>query len=481
MHKHPRITIPALVLMLSLSCSMFSLDGTSTPDAPVTIIPIISDTPEPPAPSTFTPAPTSLNPSGPYVVFEGSGGIWIANPDGSFLTRISEYEIEGSDLRRAISPTGDRLALVVRNEVGLDLIEVKIPGGETKIITRLLNITPDDLVTQPTGPKAFASYAITGYDGIVWQPGNGQLLAFIGATNGPSADLYLYDTQTGNITQLTDGPSQAIYPNWSPDGQYILHYGVSWLPPFGGAIVGYTQLDGVWAVQVSDGKVINQPKPKGILDNFVGWQDDSHYLTFDGNNECYAENLHTVDIVTGEVKLVMDLSFYYQIAQSPGNKAILFSGAAGCSTSPGEGVFLLLPGQTTPTRLLDKKAYEINWLPESGVFQAYPEALFSPDGSTRHDPPLYDKSYSPAISRNGYEAWEVIENQQGRVEVKVPGADWQIILNGLVDELIWDPSTGDTLLIALGDGALYAASYPDFTPRPMGDLGGRVDQAIWLP
>jgi hypothetical protein len=131
--------------------------------------------------------------------------------------------------------------------------------------------------------------------------------------------------------------------------------------------------------------------------------------------------------------------------------------------------------------LSDKKDYEVRWLLESGVFQAYPEALFSSDGRTRYDPPVYDKSYQPAISKNGYQAWEVIENQQGRVEVKVPGGDWHTIMKGLVDELIWDPITGDTLLIALEDGSLYAASYPDFAPRLMGDLGGIVNQAIWLP
>jgi hypothetical protein len=120
-------------------------------------------------------------------------------------------------------------------------------------------------------------------------------------------------------------------------------------------------------------------------------------------------------------------------------------------------------------------------MPESALFQAYPEALFSSDGNTRYDPPVYDSSYDPAVSRDGYQAWEVIENQRGRVVVKVPGGEWQTILDGSVKHLIWDPIEGRTLLIALQDGSLYAASYPDFTPRLMGNLGGIVDQAISLP
>ena len=482
--KYSKIIVTVFILMLSLSCIVFTPnDNTNTPDTP---IPIISTTTPPPLDPTPTSLPASLNATGPYVLFSSTTGIWITNPDGSFLTKVSDINTNLQDLHRAISPSGDRLALVVSTEQSIDLLEVRIPGGETKLITTLLSFTAGELVNDPLSTKAFASYAISGfYNNVAWQPGNGQLLAFIGAINSPTADLYSYDTQTEAITQLTDGPSHAIDPNWSPDGKYILHYGVSWVPPFGGAIGGANQLDGAWAVQISDGKVITLPKPKSITDNFVGWQDDSHYITYDSDEECFSQNLRSVDAGSGEITSIMDLSFYYRIVQSPENKAMLFAGSAGCTTSPGDGVFLLPAGQTTPTKLDDKKAYEVNWLTESGVFQAYPEALFSSDGNTRYDPPVYDSSFEPAISKNGYQAWEVIENRQGRVMTMIPGSEWQTImpnLNGFfVDELIWDPITGETLLIALDNGSLYAASYPDFTPRLIGNLGGGTSQAIWTP
>lgn len=184
--------------------------------------------------------------------------------------------------------------------------------------------------------------------------------------------MYLYDTQTREITQLTDGLSQAILPSWSPAGQYILHYVVSWVPPFGGAIGSANRLDGVWAVQVSDSKVIILPKPEGIFPHFVGWQDDSHYISYDSDEECYSQNLHSVDVVSGETTPIMEFSFKFGIARSPENEAFLFSSRAGYQNSLGNGVFLLLPGQTTPEKLLDELVYEIRWLPESQVFHAYP-------------------------------------------------------------------------------------------------------------
>jgi hypothetical protein len=385
-----------------------------------------------------------------------------------------------ADLHQAVSPDGSQLALVARDDIGIGLYLVEIPSGETQIIAALLLLTEEDLL-DATSPKAITSYAIMDYPNVAWQPVDGRLLAFTGAINGPTSDLYLYDIQIGEFTQLTDGPSQAIAPSWSPDGQYILHYGVSWVPPFGGAIVGYNRLDGAWAVRASDGEVINQPKPKGYHGNFVGWQDDSHYMIFDSDDTCYSVNLRNVNVVDGKTTPVMDESFYYSIAQSPENMALLFSGDDGCSSSPGEGIFIMPAGQSDLIQLTNKKAYEISWLPESVVFQAYPEALFSSDGSIRYDPPVNEKSYQPAISKLGYQAWEVIENTKGRVEVKVSGGDWQTILNGSVDELIWDPFTGGTLLIVLNDGSLYAATYPEFAPQLMGNFGDSINQAIWLP
>ena len=504
-----------VVLLFTLACAFFSAPATpatNTPAAltPTVVAPAATATDLPPtaaaatstpvdeptataaaptgtaAAPTTTPAPDSLNPSGPYVLYSADSGVWISNPDGSFLTLLygtnSEAEIRvETDLRDALSPAGDQLALVVSSPGGLDLVLVAVPSGEARTVARLSAYTAAEEQAHAVTDAAFAKYAVRDYNSVAWQPSPGHLLAVIGVMEGPTADLYLFDTETNTFSQMTDGLSQAVLPSWSPDGQYVLQYGVSWVEPLGGALGPANQLDGVWAVRVSDGAVLEQPKPVAARPINLGWTDATHYLTYDDDEACISRNLRTVDVTTGAAAPVIPYSFYYYIARSPENGALLFSGTAGCDDSVGEGTFILPPGETTPTQLDTQKAFEISWLPESGLFQAYPQALYSADGQTRYDPPVDDSSFYGVVSSAGDQAWRVIQNRQPRIDLRSPGGDWRTILEEDVTMHLWAPGDARVLLMAASDGTLYAAAYPDFAPVIQGDLAGRVDEAVWVP
>jgi hypothetical protein len=436
-----------------------------------------TSTPEP----TAIPVPTSLNMDGPHVLFEGEDGIWIANPDGSFLTRLYDSGIGAADLHRAISPQGDKLAFISSSEQGPVLVQIDLPSGRTKVLARLQSVIPSDIDNNPLTAQAFAYYAITKYDNVAWQPGDARYVAFVGAIDGPTSDLYVYDRQTEEITQLTDGGSQALYPTWSPDGAYVLHFGGRWTPPFGGAIVGYNQADGAWAVRLADGKVITQPDSIKWPWNLVGWLDGKHYLASEDDEECGTRNLLTVAAGEGEAVTTFDGCFASYAALSPANDAVLVS-STDCEACPlGEGTFLLMTGASAAQAVLAQQSWGIDWLPESGAFHAYPNGMVSSAGKVLSIPPVADASFHPALSTQGFEAWQVIENQQGRVEVRLPGEEFRTILETNVAAMIWDPLEGTTLLIASQDGTLYAASAPEFAPRAVGDLGSRVSQAIWVP
>ena len=474
MHRLPTAAAILTTALLALACG-------SVASFPLTSPPIATQPPPtfaPPQLPTATAPPAGLALLGPYVLFAGQNtGVWIANPDGSFPTQISEEWLFGFDLQHALSPQGDRLALVTQNEAGFDLVEITLPDGAWRSLAHLIEITPDDLVLHPTSGASIAAMMISEYDTVAWQPPVGRWVAFAAATGGSTADVYVVDTTTGEVRQLTDGPSQAIFPTWSPDGLSIYHIGVSLVPPYGGAIVGYNRMDGSWAVRPSDGEVIPQPAlvhPSG----FVGWMDAAHYLMLD-----FAGDLSQVDVESGEARAVLrGFCPIADVVPSGDGRAVLLSVLPETNCPSGAGIYRWEPfGAGAPILLDPERSWGLEWLETSGVFHVYPMALFSQDGSIRREPPLLDHSFHPAVSKHGYEAWEVIENTLGRVVVRADGGEWREILQTDVAQLVWDPAAGKTLLIAARDGTLYAATAPDFTPRVMGSLGGSVDQAIWVP
>jgi hypothetical protein len=482
--RNSSIRLLFLCMVLLTACAPNSVPGaTTTSESPLEISTEMVPTPAPtetpavrPPDQTNTPGPAALNPEGPYVLFEGYGGIWITNPDGSFPTRISDIGFNNPflDPHRAISPDGERLALIRSTDSGADLLIVHLPDGETDLVARLVDRAT---MEQQTSTLGLAWHAVTRYDNVAWQPGEGRLLAFIGAMDGPTADLYVYDTLTKETTRLTSGPSQALFPNWSPDGEYILHFGGSWVPPLGGALNEYSRPDGAWAVRIADGGVITQPGKSYRHSNFLGWLDDGHYVISDNDEECNRKNLRTVAVADGTTAAIFEGCYFSYDAFSPENGAVLLSSQE-CDRCPlGEGTFLLLPGETVPRRIWDERAWEIDWRPESGVFDVYPHGAVSADGQ-RFDPPAPEPS-DVAVSMQGWVAWLELVDQAHQVAVGRPGEE-PTILEIALGAMIWDPVDGSTLLGVSG-GTVYAATAPDFSLRTMGELGDGADQAIWLP
>jgi dipeptidyl aminopeptidase/acylaminoacyl peptidase len=491
--------LPAIFLAVVLSACGQSPEVSSAPTEPgptegsvavISASPTTGGAPTPtPSPQSTptetalppTAAPTALNPEGPYVVFAGPQGIWIANPDGSFPTQISQSGIgtDGLELRDSLSADGGSVALTAFGKTGIDLFLVDIPSGQSKTVARLLDVSRQELAFNSLSPKAFAYYAITDYPDLAWQPG-GDVLAFVGADPGPTTDMYTYDRAQDKSRRLETDPAQAIRPIWSPDGEYLLYFGIDWLPPFGQTYVTLDPMAGFWAVRASDGELIPQPKLKGTDRNFVGWRDDTHYLVYDSDESCAARDLRAVDLLTGDTEMIAGFCFHSKPAWSPANGAVLLSVWPDCDCGLAAGVYLYLPGRDSPLRLAEKQALETYWLPESGYFYAYPEALFSADGQTRYDPPAAGASYHPAVSAGGFQAWEIVADHHSRVTVMTGGGPWRDILEGNVSLLAWDPASGDVLLIVLENGELYSAAAPDFQPKMTGRVGWDTGQAVWI-
>ncbi len=57
----------------------------------------------------------------------------------------------------------------------------------------------------------------------IWSP-NGRYIAYVAVIDGPSDDLYIYDTEGGRRRRLSSGTNHLwLEPGWSPDGKWVVH------------------------------------------------------------------------------------------------------------------------------------------------------------------------------------------------------------------------------------------------------------------
>ena len=71
--------------------------------------------------------------------------------------------------------------------------------------------------------------SVTSWSKPTWSP-DGRYLAFVAAIEGPSSDLYVYDSLQDKIERKSSGPNQAADPIWSPNGTGIIHYEYEYYP-----------------------------------------------------------------------------------------------------------------------------------------------------------------------------------------------------------------------------------------------------------
>jgi len=137
----------------------------------------------------------------PYAGFYGSPGF---SPDGKWLVYYS-----------GMLPTEEELNVDGSYELTMNLLS--LADGEIKKQVNLL--APDFPASIDT--ESYASF-LYGFDSRNWSP-NGRYLAFAGAMDGPSSDIYLLDVVDQSVIRLTDGPGNIQWIKWSPDGNRILH------------------------------------------------------------------------------------------------------------------------------------------------------------------------------------------------------------------------------------------------------------------
>ncbi|HEC22208.1 MAG TPA: hypothetical protein ENI95_04755, partial [Chloroflexi bacterium] len=294
-----------------------------------------------------------------------------------------------------------------------------------------------------------------------------------GAQEGPTSDLYVYSLVDGTITRLTDGPSQAIRPVWSPDGQYIVHAGVSTL----GTGAGYG-MEGVWAARADDSGVLTlyDPTEGGRMSGdevIVGWADPQTFIVYTWDPMCGGRELRTYNIPTGEITMLWE-GYFDRIAVEPeGGTALLTVSTYIAECTPGitPGAYLI-PPDGTPQQVTSGAPGLLRWEPAVEGFVIDTPAgprVVSLDGEVSIPPA---PAYPLAVSPDG-RWWAWSSGDPGSAERMLwigttePGAELRQVFDEWVFYATWSPD-GRSLFF-FSDDRLYVAHAPDYGPLLIGE------------
>lgn len=155
--------------------------------------------------------PPVWSPDGSLIAFDTLGGIYVMEPDGSNLHRVTAYEgaFACYDLQPSWSPDGSKLVFAVLCDGGNEGIWTVNADGSGR---RQL-LAPHGDLTDLSQPS--------------WSP-DGTQIAFQGARSvGPDGDyeddIYLMSADGSDVRRLTDGSVPVGEPAWSTDGTKIAY------------------------------------------------------------------------------------------------------------------------------------------------------------------------------------------------------------------------------------------------------------------
>lgn len=474
------------VIVLTTLIAALSACGPLTPASTPTRVAMTQPPPASPqqpastttSPSVQPPTQEATPPVSGWLVFASaergsaySNGLWIVRPDGSELRALVRDQIivGANKLTDSISPDGRYLAYITTTDSlswfrGLTLHILTLPDGASVADIPLTSPQTEPAPGAEFGDAAIeATRAITDVPSLAWSPDSTRL-AFIGIMDGPSADLYLYSLADGNITRLTDGPSQGYQPMWSPDGRYIVHAGAESF----GTGAGYN-MAGVWAARADGSGALPLYTPDSGDEVFVGWVGtDTTLLVYSWQADCGPQDLRTFDIETGRSQMLWEGCF--EMAYSPESDTALIvvsSDAPYFGPSAEQGTYLLRLNDGGVSPITDMPVSQPIWSSGAGAYFARTEtgAVEIPLSGTLFNLPAPIPT-TPVVSPDGMRwawaggGWDNTEAGLwvGPVGEDVPGKRFDTS----AEYVVW--STDSQWLAFFSEGNLYTMRFADPAP-----------------
>jgi len=510
--KRPLLPLAALliVLIVSSACAGFGLFGEDAdsaepappqPEPPETAAPPtpkleeaepeeeeseepqpVEPNPEPESPASIPDAP--LSSTGPWAFVAGEFSIRALNPDGSGITSIYDPFSAWGNVQRMIlspAPQGGNIALLkIENTFELsnpELFIFHLPEGTVNSITTMMppDFDPDAYSGDERVAVEQVWAAVGVHNNLVWSS-DGSKLAFHGAFEGPSADVYVYSLDDGSFTRLTDGPSQSVDLVWSPNDEYLLHGAASTLY-YGYSGLGYG-MQNVWAAPIDDRDVL-KVFDSGLegFEQWIAWYDNTTYLgdsfeMMEGNF-----NLREINILTGDQETLIAGS-YEQRAFSPTSRKTLLciptfvADQSTIGTAFDVGVYLFDNTTEEALPLPEIDADEVNQIQWDDAahlfFVVVNDGLFTVDTNgnvfQRQAPPNIWND--PIVVDGEGLRWALNSSYDGVLAVGDSYGNYTVLDVEDAHHPMWSPDGETLLFIATWEGgpSLLAANAPDFEP-----------------
>jgi WD40 repeat protein len=415
---------------------------------------------------------SELSNDGPWLIFASENGLWIMNEDGTGLRRLLPDAITYPWwIDHQVSPDGKRIAYVemnnVKDENRLVLKILSLPNGVEEAVIPLLN---ENL----TEEEIFWAERSVEY---VWAP-NGYRLAFIGSTEGPTPDVYVYNVKNKSIDRLTSGDTAAWNLSWSPNSEYIVHV-AGWQ----GTGAGHN-VDGVWASKAdgSDNRFLYLPAkhaPGDVVEEdyklpsggetVIAWASKDEALVMSWYIDHGSHGLRKVDLVSGEITYIFD-AYISDIAVAQIRKLALVSVYDPYQDFLWPGLYLIQLDGSSKKQLiaydeLDWEPFRLSWLPNLAAFLALGRETYivSPTGEMTP----YDLSAAsfPKYSPSGVQ-W--VQTREGEIWLGEGSAPQRKIFAGEVFRSVWSPDGNYLVIFSAGEEEdlydLYVAESPEFEP-----------------
>ncbi|MBN1440200.1 MAG: PD40 domain-containing protein [Anaerolineales bacterium] len=487
-----RIAAQAPVTLLAACTLQVGLEPTTQTTAPAA----------PPALAAPSSAETEAQPpaADEWLLVNTEQGLWMSRPDGCQAgIRIPGRVILPGPLSRAISPDGGLFAYISTSA------DPSLPYGFYDP-TRLFGSYPDLTLTImslsgavpsvaipliPPGAEPSTEFtnpvqiAITEESSLAWSP-DGKRLAFIGAQQGASADLYEYYLDDGRIARLTDGPMQSYRPLWSPDGAWIVHGEVSGF----GTGAGYG-VRGFYAARADGGGVFSlyEILERSGDEAAAGWLDGNTLIAHTRRQPCGPTHLRLVDLSAQKADVVF-AGCMSDVAVGPG--VVLFSQPPDmplyAEEPPRPGVYLLTAADRTPRLLSGENIRKIEWEDGLGAFLAQTDdgrlLEVSPAGEIRALPVQAIRMATLSPDGRWWAATDALINTEG-IFVGAYGTELRQIFEGRIafgDGMLFSPA-GDALYFVTAAGELFRAQAPNWAPAQLASglthAYGYSDLAWW--